>query len=88
MSNDKRIQTFRERVPIIAKMVESAFNGDAHQHDDRVGFAIICANHHGDCSMMGNLGIGEAMRLMLTIVAQQERGEGEDIKIDEPVGHA
>jgi hypothetical protein len=89
MSTDERVQTFRERVPIVAKMVNSAFNGDAHQREHYVGFALIAAAPNGDCTMIGNLAVAEVMRLLLHIVAQEQHGRGEDIDADEtPVGHA
>jgi hypothetical protein len=78
-----RKQSFRERMPIVAKMVDSAFNGDAHQHDDRVSFAVVAVAPSGDASMCGNIDLRELTCVVLEIVAQQ-RGT----LTDETVGHA
>lgn len=36
-------QTFRERTPIIARMIDRGFNGDQIDADDRVAFVLVAA---------------------------------------------
>jgi hypothetical protein len=80
---DERIQTFKERLPIVTRMVHQAFNGDAPSRDDEITFCLVARAQNGDVSLMGNIDAVDLLRLVLFIVAKERAGEGEDIQVDD-----
>jgi hypothetical protein len=68
------IQTFKERMPIIAKMIQKGFNGDKPDAGPETEFVLIATERDddgsSDISMITNCdGVHEVMNLLLALMA-------------------
>lgn len=82
---DDRVQTWRERMPIVAKMVDQAFNGDAGQDAEHVRFALMIVCDNGAVSMIKNVCDGQMISAFLSIIAQTMSDDDDDEQV---AGHA
>lgn len=92
---DDRSQTFRERVPIVTKMIASAFNGDAPDDAEPVWFVLVASQRvEGSdhlLSLMTNLGdVGHVLAMLrrAAVEATSAPPMRMDDETDGPVGHA
>ena len=80
MTNERKLQ-FRERMPVIAKMIHHAFNGDEADKREYAGFALVVRYPDGAVSMIKNLSDDEMAACFMSIMTTQAEKE-------ERVGHA
>jgi hypothetical protein len=81
------IQTFRDRLPIVAKMVNVAFNGDRKDDEEHISFVVIAYDggndHEFKASMMSNITEQrELISLFLSFISEYPSPHSE------PAGHA
>jgi len=69
---DDRVQTWRERLPIIAKMVDSAFNGDTASNADAIRFVLIAVSPEDDIALVKNMTDHHAVISFLEVIAHME----------------
>ena len=81
---DGRIQDWRARQRVVAKMIDSAFNGDAPDEDSRVEFALITMAPNGDVLMVKNIDDHLLFGVFLQIIATK----GCAVDDEAAVGHA
>ena len=90
------VQTFRDRIPIVARMIERAFNGDNSEGSAEVRFILIASMSDDDertiTSMMSNVDeLHTVVSLLLTAMAGVQGKEPTSVPYDDdeqPVGHA
>jgi len=86
------LPTYRERVPLVGKMVDKAFNGDANDDDTQIDFVLITSKRDGDnrvTSMLTNFTeLHEVISMLLTAMAESGGKFKPMSADDQPMGHA
>lgn len=84
------LQTFRARVPIVARMVEKAFNGDMDEDDEGIDFILIASKREGSNRVTATLAnfsdTQEILSKLVEVLAESKTGFQQ---VDDDVaGHA
>jgi len=85
------LDQYRERMPVVGRMIDKSFNGDRDEDDTPVDFILITCKVDGNQRVMATLSNimdpGTILGMMLKAFAE-DGGRFRPIDEDEPVGHA
>jgi len=85
------LQTFRERVPIVGRMIEKVFNGDKDEDDVGIDFILIASKREGAnrvTATLANFNDTEVILRKLLEALAQSKTNFQQVDDDDVAGHA